>query len=138
MSGITFPADVGVAWRCETNWPSGRQAANGLWFEVIATNAGPYVARGLAIDLEWAGGIRVCGSAASSGAFVTNRWSLPSLDDGGVATLRVDTVVWRAAGGWGTNRASVTASDKPDDVSSNNSTTCEVCLPATATRLLIE
>ena len=138
VSGITFPADVGVTWRCETNRPSGSQAANGLWFEVIATNAGPYVARDLAIDVAWASGIRVCGDTASQGAFVTNRWSLPSLDDGGVATLRVDTVVWRAYGGWGTNRVSVAAADKPDEVSSNNSATCEVYLPSTATRLLIE
>ena len=138
VSGITFPADVGVTWRCETSRPSGSQAANGLWFEVVATNAGPYVARGLALDLAWPSGLRVCGSAASQGAFAANRWSLPALVDGGVATLRVDTVVWRTAGGWGTNRVTVAASDKPDEVSSNNSATCELYLPATATRLLVK
>lgn len=138
VSGITFPADVGVAWRCETNRPSGSQAAGGLWFEVIATNAGPYIARDLTLDLTWCSGVRVCGVAASQGSFVTNRWSLPALEDGSVATLRVDTVVWRATGGWGTNRVSVTSSDKPDDVSSNNTATCEVDLPSTATRLMIE
>ena len=136
--GITFPADVGVAWRCETNEPSARKAAAGLWFEVVATNAGPYTARDLAIDLSWHGGIRLCGSAATCGTFETNRWSLPSLEDGGAATLRVDAVVWRSTGEWGTNRVSVISSDKPDDVASNNSAVGVVFLPATATRLLVE
>jgi hypothetical protein len=69
---------------------------------------------------------------------VTNRWTLPALNDGGVATLRVDTVVWLSESGWGTNRASVTASDKPDGNSANNSAEGAVYLPATATRLMIE
>ncbi len=138
VTGITFPADVGVAWRCETNTPSGRKAAEGLWFEVVVTNAGPYTARGLALDLAWPVGVRPLNSSASQGSFVTNRWSLPSLADGGAATLRVDTVVWRSAAGWGTNRVSVASSDKPDGVSSNNAASCAVWLPSTATRLMIE
>ena len=40
-------------------------------------------------------------------------------------------------GTWGTNRVSVTQSDKPDDVSSNNSAACAVFLPATATLLMV-
>ncbi len=67
VAGITFPADVGVTFRCETNQPSGSAAAAGLWFEVVATNAGPYTARGLAVDLEWQTGIRLCGYAATRG-----------------------------------------------------------------------
>lgn len=137
VAGITFPADIGVAWRCETNAPPAQVAAAGLWFEVVASNAGPYVARDVAIDLAWADGIQPRGGSASGGTFLTNRWSLPALDDGSAATLRVDTVVWRSAAGWGTNRVSVTASDKPDTVASNNTATCEVYLPATATRLLV-
>ena len=138
VAGITFPADVGVAWKCETNHPSAKKAAEGLWFEVVATNAGPYTARDLAIDLSWHGGIRLRGSAATCGTFATNRWSLPSLEDGGAATLRVAAVVWRSTGEWGTNRVSVTSSDKPDGVVSNNSAVGVVFLPATATRLLVE
>jgi hypothetical protein len=138
VAGITFPADVGIGWRCETNAPSAGQAARGLWFEVVATNAGPYAARDLAIDIEWPSGLRVRGGAATHGSFTSNRWSLPSIEDGGVATLRVDTVVWRAACGWGTNRASVAASDKPDAVASNNTAACVSFLPETATRVWVE
>lgn len=138
VSGITFPADVGVAWRCETNRPSAGCAATGVWFEVVACNAGPYVARDVAVDLAWATGVRVGGGEASQGSFATNRWFLPELADGGAATLRVDAVVWRAAGGWGTNTAAVTASDKPDPVASNNTAACESWLPATATRLMVQ
>lgn len=138
VTGITFPADVGVVFLCETNRPSGSAAADGLRFEVIATNAGPYTARNLALDLAWHTGLRPCGFTATQGSFVTNRWSLPSLEDGGCATLRVDAVVWRAAGGWGTNRVSITASDKPDEVASNDTARCVVFLPATATLLRVE
>lgn len=137
VTGITFPADIGVDWRCETNRPSGSKAAAGLWFEVVVTNAGPYTARDLALDITWPSGLRLLGSTASQGALVTNRWSLPSLDDGSTATLRVDAVVWRSTAGWETNRVSVTRSDKPDGVSSNNSASCAVFLPATATLLMI-
>lgn len=136
--GLTFPADVGVAWRCETNQPTARKAADGLWFEVIATNAGPYTARDLTLDLSWPSGIHLRGSAATQGTLVTNRWSLPSLADGGAATLRVDTVVWRSTGEWGTNRVTVTSSDKPDGVASNNSALGVIFLPATATQLLVK
>ncbi|MEI7903263.1 MAG: DUF11 domain-containing protein [bacterium] len=137
VTGITFPADIGVAWRCETNQPTGHQAAEGVWLEVIVTNAGPYTARDLALDITWPSGVRLLSSLASQGAFVTNRWSLASLEDGCAATLRVDTAVWRAAAGWGTNRVSVTASDKPDGVSSNNAASCAMLLPATATLLIM-
>ncbi len=138
VKGLTFPADIGVAWRWETNAPPGSKAAEGLWFEVVVTNSGPYTARGLALDLTWPAGVRICGSAASQGGFATNRWSLPSLEDGAAATLRVDTVVWRSTSAWVTNVVAVAASDKPDGVSSNNSATCAVFLPATALRLLIQ
>lgn len=137
VAGITFPADLGVAWRCETNAPSGRKAAEGLWFEVVITNAGPYTARDVALDITCPRGVRLLGSTASQGSFVTNRWSLPSLEDGGSATLRLDTVVWQMASGWGTNRVGVVASDKPDGVTTNNSAACAVYLPATATLLQI-
>ena len=137
VQGVTFPADIGVSWRCETSQPSAQQAANGIWFEVVASNAGPYTARDLALDLTWHSGVRLLGSSASHGTFTTNRWSLPALEDGGAATLRVDTAVWRMTGTWGTNRVSVTQSDKPDDVSSNNSAACAVFLPATATLLMV-
>jgi hypothetical protein len=138
VKGVTFPADIGVAWRCETNAPPGRKAAEGLWFEVVVTNRGPYTARELAFDLTWPFGVRICGSAASQGVFATNRWSLPSLEDGGTATLRVDAVVWRSTSAWGTNVVAVAASDKPDGVSSNNCAACAVFLPATALRLFIQ
>jgi hypothetical protein len=138
VAGITFPADVGVAWRCETNRLTATCAATGVWFEVVATNAGPYVARNVAVDLAWPAGIRQTGYASTLGTFETNRWTLPALNDGGAATLRVDAVVWRAAGGWGTNTAAVTASDKPDPVASNNAAACEIWLPATATRLMVQ
>jgi hypothetical protein len=138
VPGITFPADIGVGWRCETNQPSGRQAAEGLWFEVVVANAGPYTARELALDVVWSGGVRIRNSTASQGSFLTNRWSLPALGDGAAATLRVDAVVWRAAAGWGTNRVSVSGSDKPDGVASNNSAAFALHLPATATRFMVE
>ena len=138
VAGITFPADVGVAWRCATNRPSAACAATGLWFEVVATNAGPYAARDVAVDLAWAAGLRPGGSAASQGSLVTNRWLLPVLPDGGAATLRVDAVVWRASAGWGTNAAAVTASDKPDPAASNNTSACVLFLPETATRLMVK
>ena len=138
VPGITFPADVGVAWRCATNRPAAGCASTGLWFEVVATNAGPFVARNVAIDVSWAVGVRPAEHASSLGTFETNRWWLPALNDGGAATLRVDAVVWRAAAGWGTNTASVTASDKPDPAVSNNAAACEIYLPATATRFMIE
>ncbi len=138
VAGITFPADIGVAWRCETNLPSASKAAEGLWFEVIVTNAGPYTARDLAFDITWPSGVRQRTCTASQGTCATNRWSLPALADGGTATLRVDTVVWRSNAGWGTNRVSVTGSDKPDNVTTNNSDACAVFLPATATRFMVE
>lgn len=138
VNGIAFPADIGLALSAETNQPSGRQAADGFWLEAVATNAGPYTARDVAIDFTWQTGIRICGSTTTLGTFVTNRWSIPCLVDGGAATLRVDTVVWRTASGWGTNRVSLSASDKPDTVTSNNTAQCAVLLPATATLLLIK
>lgn len=138
VAGITFPADIGVDWRCETNMPSARKAAEGLWFEVVVTNAGPYTARDLALDVTWPSGVRLRACAVSQGAYLTNRWSLPALADGGSATMRVDTVVWRSNAGWATNRVSVAGSDKPDAVSTNNAASCAVFLPATATRFMVE
>ena len=138
VGGITFPADVGVAWRCATNRPSAKQAAEEIFFDVVVTNAGPYAARGVTIDVSWAAGLRVKDCEVSDGAYEANRWSLSALDDGGTATLRVGVVVWRGSGGWATNTAAVSASDKPDGVASNNAASCEVYLPETATRLLVE
>lgn len=137
VSGLVFPADVGVSWRCETNQPSGSQAAAGIGFAVIATNAGPYTARNVMIDLQWPVGLRIRGSSATHGSLAANRWTLPALEDGCTATLRVEAAVWRAAAGWGTNRVSITHSDKPDGVLSNNAAILEVFLPQTATRLMI-
>ena len=138
VSGITFPADLGVSWLCGTNFPSVTQSATGLWFGVVAANAGPYTARDLTLDFTWSPGVRVRGSAATRGTFAANRWSLPALEDGAAATLRVDTVVWRAAAGWGTNRVEVMESDKPDCVTTNNAAAYAVFLPETATRLTVQ
>lgn len=133
VSGMTFPADLGLSWRCQTNHPTATQAASGLWFDIIATNAGPYTARNVAIDVAWAGGIHINASSTSQGSFETNRWSIPVLNDGGVATLRVDTVVWNMSGYWGTNTAVISASDKPDNNTVNNVAECPIFLPSTAT-----
>lgn len=138
VAGLTFPADIGVAWRFETNQPSARQAADGLWFEAVASNAGPYTARDLTLEIAWAEGVRVRAASATTGAYASGRWSVPCLEDGGAATLRVDAAVWRAESGWGSNRVAVTASDKPDGVSSNNTAWAVFYLPATATRLLVQ
>jgi len=133
ISGMTFPADLGLSWRCQTNHPSATQAANGLWFDIIATNAGPYTARNVAIDLTWPRGLHINASSATQGSFETNRWSIPLLHDGGVATLRVDTVVWNMSATWGTNTAVIYASDKPDSNTGNNASALPIFLPATAT-----
>ena len=138
VAGMTFPADIGVSWRCETNQPSARQAAGGFWFEVVASNAGPYTARGLALDLTWGNGIRIFAESATDGTCVSNRWSIPLLADGNAATLRVDAVVWRATGGWVSNRVDVTASETPDTALSNNTSEAVLYLPATATLLLVQ
>ena len=133
VSGMTFPADLGISWVCQTNHPSATQAASGLRFDIIASNAGPYTARNIAIDVTWPLGLHINASSATQGSFETNRWSLPLLHDGGVATLRVDTVVWNMSGTWGTNTAVIHASDKPDKNTSNNAAECPIFLPATAT-----
>ena len=138
VDGITFPADIGLVWRCETNRPSAERAAKGLWFEVVVANAGPYTARDVSIGLTWHSGIRLCGGTATHGIWTTNGWVVSALADGAAATLRVDTVVWRSNGQWGTHTASVVHSDKPDTVTSNNSAPCTVYLPSTATRLLVD
>lgn len=138
VPGLAFPADIGLAWRCATNAPSGAVAATGLWFEVVASNAGPYTARGVAVDLDWPLGVRPLGYAASSGGVASNRWTLPELADGGAATLRVDAVVHRLSSAWATNRAAVVASDKPDGNSADNAAELPLLLPVTATLLLIQ
>lgn len=138
VAGITFPADLGLTWRCATNAPTDAVAATGLWFEVVATNAGPYTARDVAVDIAWTSGLRVRTGVASVGSYDAGRWSLPAIEDGDVATLRVDAVVWRSNVQWGTNRAWVSSSDKPDAVASNSEAACAVRLPSTATRVLIQ
>jgi hypothetical protein len=137
VAGLSFPSDIGIAWTCQTHHPSAAQAASGLWFDIIATNAGPYTARNVAIDLTWPKGIHIHNSSASHGSLTTNRWSIPALSDGSVATLRVDTVVWNATSYWGTNRATLTTSDKPDSNTSNNVSECPIFLPSTASLILL-
>lgn len=137
IAGLTFPADLGISWNCQTNQPSAAQAASGLWFEIIATNAGPYTARNVSIDLTWPTGLHICGSSATHGSLTTNRWSIPALSDGSAATLRVDTVVWNATSYWGTNSASLIASDKPDGNTLNNTSACPIFLPSTASLILL-
>ena len=134
--GLTFPADLGISWRCQTNHPTRDQALSNVWFDIVLTNAGPYTARNVAVDLEWTEGILVRGSSATQGMLSTNRWSIPAIGDGSAATLRVDTVLWTGASHWGTNRAVIVASDKPDGSSSNNTSDLPIFLPATTSTLI--
>lgn len=136
VAGLTFPADLSVSWNCQTNHPSADQATRGLWFELIATNAGPYTARNVSIDLTWPTGIHITTLTATHGSLTTNRWSIPAIGDGSAATLRVDTVVWNATGHWATNAATITASDKPDSNTSNNISECPIFLPCTTATLI--
>jgi hypothetical protein len=134
--GLTFPADLGLSWSCQTNQPTRDQALSNVWFDIVLTNAGPYTARNVAVDLEWTTGVLVRGSSATHGLLVTNQWSIPVIGDGSAATLRVDTVLWTGESHWGTNRAVIVASDKPDGSSSNNSSTLPIFLPATTSTLI--
>ncbi len=134
--GLTFPADLGLSWSCQTNQPTRDQALSNVWFDIVLTNAGPYAARNVAVDLEWTTGVLVRGSSATHGLLVTNQWSIPVIGDGSAATLRVDTVLWTGESHWGTNRAVIVASDKPDGSSSNNSSTLPIFLPATTSTLI--
>jgi hypothetical protein len=136
VSGMTFPADIGISWVCQTNQPTRDQALSNVWFDIVLTNAGPYTARNVAVDLEWTDGVLVKGSSATQGMLVTNRWSIPVIGDGSAATLRVDTILWTAASHWGTNRAVIVASDKPDESSSNNASDLPIFLPATTSTLI--
>ncbi len=135
---LTFPADVGLAWRGATNMLTVSQAVTGLWFEVVASNAGPYTARDLAITCTWPPGLQLAGVSVSRGTWTTNRWTLPFIEDGMAATLRVDTVVWRAAAGWGTNHAVIAQADKPDDQPGNNTAALGIWLPQTAMQLMVQ
>jgi hypothetical protein len=137
VEGLSFPAEIGISWKCQTNQPSAAQAASGLWFDIIATNAGPYTARNVSIDLTCPKGIHIYNSSATHGVLTTNRWFIPALADGSVATLRVDTVVWNATSYWGTNRATITTCDKPDTNPSNNVSECPIFLPSTASLILL-
>lgn len=135
---LAFPADLGLAWRCATNAPPAAVAATGVWFEVAISNAGPYTARGVAVDFAWPVGVRPFRYAPSCGAVSSNRWTLSELEDGGAATLRVDTVVRRLAAAWATNRATIVASDKPDEAPANDAAELPLLLPATATLLMVQ
>lgn len=136
VTGITFPADLGLSWACQTNQPTREQALSNVWFDIVLTNAGPYTARNVAVDLDWTEGILVRGSSATQGMLFTNRWSIPVIGDGSVATLRVNTVLWTGASHWGTNRAVIVASDKPDGNSSNNASALPIFLPETTSTLI--
>jgi Domain of unknown function DUF11 len=137
VAGLTFPADLGLSWLCQTNHPSAAQAASGLWFDLVVTNVGPYTARDIAIDLAWPSGLHICDYSATQGLVATNRWSIPALGDGSSATLHINTVVWNATPYWGTNNATIVTSDKPDRQTENNTATCPIYLPATATVIRI-
>jgi hypothetical protein len=104
--------------------------------EVILTNVGPYVARNVAVDLEWAEGLLIKGSSASHGIFTTNGWSLPLLQDGQCATLHVEAGVWTGVSHWGTNRAVIVSSDKPDENAANNEALQALLLPATQSTVI--
>ncbi len=116
--------------------PTRDPAISNVWFDIVLTNAGPYTARNVAVDLEWIEGILVRGSSATQGMLETNRWSISEINDGSAATLRVDTVLWTGASHWGTNRAVIVASDKPDGSSSNNTSDLPIFLPATTSTLI--
>ena len=136
LAGLTFPADLGLSWRVPTNQPSREQALNGFWMDVILTNAGPYAARTISVNLEWVEGLLIKGSSASHGIFTTNGWSLPLLQDGSCATLHVETVVWTGTSHWATNRAMIVASDKPDENTANNEALQALLLPATQSTVI--
>ena len=136
VAGVTFPADLALTWNCQTNQPSRDQALSGIWFDIVVTNAGPYTARDVSVDLEWTEGILVKGSSATHGVLSTNRWTLPALGDGCSATLRVDTLLWTGTSHWGTNRAVIAASDKPDGVATNNESSVAIFLPSTTYTLI--
>jgi Domain of unknown function DUF11 len=137
LSGLTFPADLGLSWRVPTNQPTRDQALNGFWMDVILTNAGPYSARNLTVDLEWAEGLLIKGSSASQGTFTTNGWSVPRLQDGCCATLHVESVVWTGISHWITNRAVITAADKPDEHIGNNEASVSLLLPQTMSTVIL-
>jgi len=137
VKGLTFPADLGLSWNCLTNQPSREQALNGFWMDVILTNAGPYAARNVTVDLEWGEGVLIKGSSASHGTFTTNSWSLPLIQDGSCATLHVETVLWTDRSHWITNRAVIVASDKPDENTANNEALQALLLPATKSTVIL-
>ena len=137
IPGLTFPADLGLSWRIPTNQPSREQALNGFWMDVILTNAGPYAARNVSVDLEWAEGFLIKGSSATHGVLTTNHWSLPLLQDGQCATLHVETVIWTAKSHWATNRAVITTSDKPDENTANNEAFVSLLLPLTMSTVIL-
>jgi hypothetical protein len=137
IPGLTFPSDLGLSWRVPTNQPTLDQALNGFWMEVILTNAGPYSARNVTVDLEWAEGLLIKGSSASHGTLMTNQWSLPLLQDGCCATLHVESVVWTDKSRWSTNRAVITAADKPDENIANNEASMSLLLPATKSTIIL-
>lgn len=137
VKGLTFPADLGLSWNCLTNQPSREQASNGFWMDVILTNAGPYSARNVTVDLEWAEEVLIKGSSTSHGTFTTNSWSLPLIQDGSCATLHVETVLWTDRSRWITNRAVIVAVDKPDENSANNEASQPLLLPQTMSTVIL-
>jgi hypothetical protein len=135
--GLTFPADLGLSWRVPTNQPSRDQALNGFWMDLVLTNAGPYAARNVSVDLEWPEGIIIKGNSATHGVLTTNQWMLPLLQDGSCATLHLETVVWTGASHWVTNRAVITAADKPDGNIVNNQASVSLLLPQTMSTVIL-
>jgi len=137
VPGLTFPADLGLAWRVPTNQPSRDEALNGFWMDVLLTNTGPYSARNVTVDLEWAEGVLIKGSSASHGTFTTNSWTLPLIQDGSCATLHVETVVWTDKSRWVTNRAVIAVADKPDETTANNEASQPLLLPQTMSTVIL-
>jgi len=137
VPGLSFPADLGLAWRVPTNQPSRDEALNGFWMDVLLTNTGPYYARNVTVDLEWAEGVLIKGSSASHGTFTTNSWTLPLIQDGSCATLHVETVVWTDKSRWATNRAVIAVADKPDENTANNEASQPLLLPQTMSTVIL-
>ncbi len=135
VQGLTFPADVGLAW--QGGGALGGRAAEGVAFTLLVTNRGPYTARSLGVDVTWGTGLHVRSVMPSTGSYTpaTGRWTLPVLADGEGAALVATAVVWRATAVAGTNCAAVAVSDKPDDVASNNTACVGFNAPPTATVL---
>lgn len=124
VQGLTFPADVGLAW---TGGTPGENSGDGITFTLLVTNCGPYTVHDLGIDVSWSTALRVRNITPSAGTYAsaTGRWTLPELADGNSATLHLEGIIWCAIAVSGTNYATIIVADKPDEIPSNN-TACVV------------